>query len=215
VIFGVALAGCEGLVRWEPPDGLPDAEEGATVDSGAVTDAAGTACYPGADRGFSACLDLVTDPVPPEDYVYPPPLDGSPQYEAPTAFLDLAASDPFLAIAPSFLLAEVADAGDGGSAVVQVHAIASLQAVRDRVGALIVSSGYRSPAHNAAVGGATWSRHIYGDAFDLMPLYVTLDELAEACWDEGASFVETYASHVHCDWRDEEMDEEFFTGSGG
>lgn len=181
------------------------------TDSGsAPTGPAGAACYPGPDQEFAACLDLVRVAWPPEDYVYPPPLDGSPQYAAPSAFLDLETADPFTSIAPNFMLGEVAVAGDGGSGVVQVRAIVALQAVRDRVGALIVNSGYRSPAHNAAVGGATWSRHLYGDAFDLVPLYATLDELADACWDEAASYVEVYAAHVHCDWRDDPMDPAFY-----
>lgn len=32
---------------------------------------------------------------------------------------------------------------------------------------LVVTSGYRSPAHNAAVGGAARSRHMAGDAADI------------------------------------------------
>ncbi len=196
------LAGCAGL---EPPARAPGSDTGTSVAG-----SPGAACYPGPDHDFAACVDLLTAAWPPEDYEYPPPLDGSPQYAPPIAFLDVETADPFLAIARNFLLGEVADAGDGGAAVVQVHAIVALQAVRDRVGALIVSSGYRSPAHNAAVGGAVWSRHIYGDAFDLVPLYATLEELSEACWDEHAAYVEIYASHVHCDWRDDPLDAAFF-----
>ena len=32
---------------------------------------------------------------------------------------------------------------------------------------MIVTSAYRSPAHNAAIGGAARSRHVEGDAFDI------------------------------------------------
>jgi len=217
VIVGIALAGCAGLDRLEPPEpGQGGAGETETDSGIPPAEEAGTICYPGPDGAFDACLDLLDEPWPPEDYVYPPPLDGSPQYAAPSAFLDVETADPFAAIAPDFLLGELADASQGGGAIVQLHALMALQAVRDRVGALIVNSGYRTPAHNAAVGGATWSRHIYGDAFDLVPLDATLDEaeglalVADACRNEGAAYVEIYATHVHCDWRDDPLDEAFF-----
>ena len=38
---------------------------------------------------------------------------------------------------------------------------------RDALGPITVPSGFRNPVHNAGLGGSTWSRHIYGDAFDL------------------------------------------------
>ena len=43
-----------------------------------------------------------------------------------------------------------------------------LQRLRARLGKpMIVNSAYRSPQHNAAVGGAEKSRHVAGDAFDI------------------------------------------------
>ena len=42
-----------------------------------------------------------------------------------------------------------------------------------------INSGYRCPAHNAAVGGASSSRHMAGDAAD--------------CWIDGVSPNEVYA----------------------
>lgn len=41
---------------------------------------------------------------------------------------------------------------------------------------LNIRSGYRSPATNAAVGGARNSQHLYGRAADLYPGYCTVDE---------------------------------------
>lgn len=54
------------------------------------------------------------------------------------------------------------------------------QEVRDSVGPLVVVSGYRSPAYNAAVGGAGESEHMLARAVDLAPVNVTVDELKEA-----------------------------------
>jgi len=36
-------------------------------------------------------------------------------------------------------------------------------------GPVVVISGYRDPRHNAAVGGAPGSQHLYGNAADLRP----------------------------------------------
>lgn len=45
-----------------------------------------------------------------------------------------------------------------------------LEAIRARWGPLFVSSGYRSPAVNKAVGGSASSAHLDGRAADLIPL---------------------------------------------
>ncbi len=49
-------------------------------------------------------------------------------------------------------------------------AIGLLEPIRDLFGPIYVSSGYRSPAVNRAVGGATSSAHLYGHAADIEPL---------------------------------------------
>ena len=44
----------------------------------------------------------------------------------------------------------------------------NLQALRDYLGCpLKINSGYRSPAHNKAVGGASKSQHVLGKAADI------------------------------------------------
>ena len=45
---------------------------------------------------------------------------------------------------------------------------ANLQVLRDYLGTpIIINSGYRSPAHNKAVGGAQFSQHVLGKAADI------------------------------------------------
>ena len=47
---------------------------------------------------------------------------------------------------------------------------AAFEAVRDAVGLpLVVLSGYRTSAHNRAIGGARASQHVEGRALDLLP----------------------------------------------
>lgn len=44
-----------------------------------------------------------------------------------------------------------------------------------------ISSGYRGPALNAAVGGSTTSAHCHGYAFDLIPLNKKMTEFKSFC----------------------------------
>jgi hypothetical protein len=68
---------------------------------------------------------------------------------------------------PSFSPREIACKGTG-ELVVDDQALDLLQALRERLGKpLILTSAYRSPAHNKRVGGAKNSRHMQGDAFDV------------------------------------------------
>lgn len=68
---------------------------------------------------------------------------------------------------PSFSPREIACKGTG-ELVVDDHALDRLQALRDYLGKpLILTSAYRSAAHNKRVGGAKNSKHMEGIAFDV------------------------------------------------
>lgn len=58
-----------------------------------------------------------------------------------------------------------------GCAVIRVHRelLESLEALRPLQGPTQVVSGYRCPAHNQAVGGASTSQHLFGSACDITP----------------------------------------------
>jgi Uncharacterized protein conserved in bacteria len=62
-----------------------------------------------------------------------------------------------------------------------------LEEVREKFGeALTVTSGYRCPVHNKAVGGAVASQHVNGLAADIKPKSSTkekLDKLYAICYD--------------------------------
>lgn len=54
-----------------------------------------------------------------------------------------------------------------------------LQAIRDHFGApVVITSGYRTAAHNRAVGGAFYSQHQYGRAADIRVPGVPVEQLA-------------------------------------
>ncbi|MFT6143943.1 MAG: hypothetical protein ACJAZO_001071 [Myxococcota bacterium] len=189
----------------EEPD--PDADPDVDTDPpGLSTDV----CYLGAARNNGTCLPTVAPASLPAAYDYPPALSGSAQYREPERYLDLTVVSASTQIAPNFVLSEIASASKGRYGVVQPHAIASLQAVRDAVGALRVNSGYRSPDYNAGVGGASSSRHQYGDGFDLDPITSTLPQLDTSCGNNGAGYTQVYATHVHCDWRNDTVDTMFY-----
>ena len=52
-----------------------------------------------------------------------------------------------------------------------------LDPLREKVGAIRVNSGYRTPAHNKQIGGATNSQHCRGEAADIFPLEKDIDEV--------------------------------------
>ena len=190
----------------EPPPGGGDG--GGEPPPGDGGGGAGTLCFPGASGDGSTCLPLVPASSVGSGYDYPGPLSGNANYREPINYIDLeAVGDP--KVAANFSLSEVAQSWKGRYAVVQPHAIKHLQELRNQLGAIKVNSGYRSPTYNSSVGGATHSRHMYGDAFDLDPLSASLSALESACQNQGGKLVE-YQSHVHCDWRYDPVDPKLF-----
>ncbi len=206
----------------QPGDSGGDTAEDTAADTGEAEtgepgDTAGPGaaevCYLGPDRDGAVCFPLVPyDEGWGEDYDYPEPYGGSAQYAAPARYVDLDAADASTALAPNFVLEEFMAAWKGRWGVMQPHAVARAQALRDELGApLPVNSAYRSPAYNASVGGVSSSRHQYGDAVDLDVAGMSADELADLCAAHGADYVATYdTGHTHCDWRDEPLDPAFY-----
>ncbi|NIQ13398.1 MAG: hypothetical protein GTO02_03000 [Candidatus Dadabacteria bacterium] len=67
------------------------------------------------------------------------------------------------------------------------------------VGPLKVNSAYRSPEHNARVGGTPHSKHVYGKAFDIATHHLNkeqkrqLEDKARKFFD----YVKVYPTHIH------------------
>ena len=120
-------------------------------------------------------LDLITDAA--ITNTYPTPSSnpfGSLRvrhYERVLYFIDLSQAQLSERVSTNFRLSEYVNAvvqRGGRRAYVDAQMASHLQQVRSGLGrALIVSSGFRDPEHNRDVGGATFSRHIYGDAVDV------------------------------------------------
>lgn len=169
-------------------------------------------CYPGELSDYTACFPVVeaSDDMG-SDYAYPEMFEGNPQYSKPVGYLDLRVSDHDTSLAPNFVFSEFMSEAKGPFGFFQVHVVEAMQAIREASGGPIyVNSGYRNVAYNEEVGGATWSRHMYGDAVDMYAGALSLSELIEVCEDLGADFTLEYDTHVHCDWRDHPLDKAFF-----
>ena len=52
-----------------------------------------------------------------------------------------------------------------------------LDPLREKVGAIRVNSGYRTPAHNKQIGGSPTSQHCKGEAADIFPLKKDIDDV--------------------------------------
>ena len=81
-----------------------------------------------------------------------------------------------------------------------------LDPLREKYGKPIqVNSGYRCPKHNLAVGGATQSQHMNGEAADIAPMSGDASELARLVeiikqngkWDQMV----VYPTFVHVSWK--------------
>ena len=77
-----------------------------------------------------------------------------------------------------------------------------LEPVRERLGKpIVVNSGFRCPIHNRAVGGATASQHMKGEAADLRidgkPEVLAKIIVANGKWDQ----LILYPTFVHVSWK--------------
>lgn len=172
-------------------------------------------CYLGADRAGTTCLPLQAFYADlPAGYEYPAPMRADGQDRPPLGLVDIQDADPSLMVAPNFALDELARLEVGRWAVVQPHAVESLQAMRDVAGSIGVITGYLSPSANAAAGGELYARHQYGDGFDLVPNATSLGALASLCEQEGGAVVQ-FESHLHCELSSVPLDEDLFGPNPG
>jgi uncharacterized protein YcbK (DUF882 family) len=87
-----------------------------------------------------------------------------------------------------------------GQIKVAVTLLNRLDVLRNRFGAALdVLSGYRSPYHNAVVGGAPLSRHVIGDAVDISTADLDRDYLERLARGEGFTGFGYYETFLHID----------------
>lgn len=80
-----------------------------------------------------------------------------------------------------FSKSEFRDKRAGVTVDVPCRLVAGLEHLRGQVGRpLVIVSGYRTPETNKAVGGASQSRHLVGDAADIPEGYATIEQAQRA-----------------------------------
>lgn len=146
-----------------------------------------------------------------------------PYYERVGYFIDLTQAPVSARVSENFVLAEFVNPTlqrGGTRAYVDAQIAHHVQLIRSGLGrALILSSSFRAPEHNRSVGGATYSRHIYGDGVDVdvdqsrSDANIRAQEIYNEALDVGVDFVlplietsvtvngEVRASWVHIDDR--------------
>lgn len=88
---------------------------------------------------------------------------------------------------------------DTGEVKLDAGLVAKLQQLRDQVGKrVIVTSGYRTPEHNAAVGGHPNSYHKQGLAADIVVSGMTSAQIAAVARDVGFTGIGVYPTSGHC-----------------
>ena len=82
-------------------------------------------------------------------------------------------------LAPDFQVRELRCRDGTDTVMVDEVLTVVLQCIREHFGkAVTITSGYRTPAHNAAVGGAKSSQHLLGRAADIRVQGVSVEDVA-------------------------------------
>lgn len=108
-------------------------------------------------------------------------------------------------VGPHFKVKEFACKDGSTITFIDDYMVTILELLRKELGnkPIIITSGYRTPTHNAKVGGAKYSYHMRGMAVDIKVNGKTSKEVAKAL-DKlvGGCGIIVYESWVHFDVRD-------------
>ncbi len=110
-----------------------------------------------------------------------------------------------LQLSANFLVREFASQDGADTVLIDLDLVKQLQSIRDKLGVPItVTSGYRTAARNASVGGEPGSLHTLGRAADIIARGKTTLEIAACAESVGASGILRYitSGFVHIDSRE-------------
>lgn len=108
-----------------------------------------------------------------------------------------------IALSPWFRVHEFASKDGAVTVIIHKELLDRLNDLRELLDRPIrINSGYRTPEHNAAVGGATQSKHLEGMAADIVVDSMTPDALAVQAEAMGFRGIGIYRNFVHVDVRE-------------
>lgn len=112
----------------------------------------------------------------------------------------LSMEGPQFPLSKNFRLVEFASKDGADRVLVHPALIDGLERLRSALGhPLTVTSGYRTPEHNRAIGGATASFHMRGMAADVSSKRVPPSTIAAEARRLGFGGVKAYPTFVHVD----------------
>ena len=115
------------------------------------------------------------------------------------------AKDGNVALSTNFKVKEFACSDKSDPIFIAPKLVTILQKIRTHFGkAVTINSGYRTPAHNKKVGGATQSQHLYGMAADISVKGVSPKEVAAYANKlmPNSGGIGIYDTFVHIDVRE-------------
>jgi uncharacterized protein YcbK (DUF882 family) len=110
-------------------------------------------------------------------------------------------------LSPNFKIKEFRSRCSADEILIDPRLVKVLQHIRDALGRPVkINSGYRTPAHNARVGGSRTSQHMIGTAADIVSPGVSTVDLCRAAENALAAHgiaggIILYNSFVHVDVR--------------
>lgn len=91
-------------------------------------------------------------------------------------------------VSKNFRAVEFANSKDGYAILLNYELVEKLQKLRDLVGGIEVTSGYRTPEYNKKIGGSKNSNHLLGHAADIVFDFTGLTVTAIKKMCEGVGF---------------------------
>lgn len=208
-VFSLLLSGCGGSGGGSAP-----------AEGSQKTDNINQVCFLGAKSDYKTCL--AAKPFDAVAYGYLDPYtdkfmgtgDKS-QYRRPKRAVVLKDYSQNLKLSPHFIMSEIMNSARDSIGIFAPAVVDALQKLRNlAMSSIRVNSSFRSPKYNSGVSGAAvWSRHQYGDAFDISSSKLSLNQMENLCKQLGATYTDKYEVHVHCDWRDVDVPEAFYGAS--
>jgi uncharacterized protein YcbK (DUF882 family) len=122
------------------------------------------------------------------------------QNEADSLWLHVSVLSDSFRLSRNFNLREFKSKDHTDLVLIHPALILGLQHLRDHVQrSITINSGYRSPAHNTAMGGATNSMHTKGMAADIVISGMTPIQVASLAHDMGFGGIKAYPTFTHID----------------